>query len=167
MDRHSSEHPGLRKRHALTIAVWLLAATARGAEPGATTAHATEALRRCAAADGAPVADRMTILSRGLECAEEAVRADPRDATAHFAVFCNLGKLTRLRRQSSSWLALLADVARAERELDHALSLAPDYPDAVAAKGQMLIELPRWLGGDPETGRALLRRASTLGLDAP
>jgi hypothetical protein len=122
-----------------------------------------EALRWCAAADAAPSADRVTILSRALQRAEEAARADSEDATAHFAVFCNLGKLTRLRRESSGWLALLGDVARAGRELDRTLSLAPDYPEAVAAKGQMLIELPRWLGGDPETGRALLRRASFLG----
>ena len=131
------------------------------------TARATEALRWCAAADAAPLADRASMLSRGLQRAEEAAHTHPEDATAHFAVFCNLGKLTRLRRDSSGWLTLLADVARAQRELDRALSLAPDYPDAVAAKGQMLIELPRWLGGDPETGRVLLRRASTLGVDAP
>jgi len=149
------------------IAVWLLTAAAWAAEPNATTAKAREALRWCAAADAAPLADRVMILSRGLHCAEEATHADPGDATAHFAVFCNLGKLTRQRRNTAGWLALLGDVARAERELDHALRLAPDYPDAVAAKGQMLIELPRWLGGDPETGRALLRRASILALDTP
>jgi hypothetical protein len=149
------------------IAVWLLTVAASAAEPNATTAKAREALHWCAAADAASLADRVTILSRGLQCAEEAAHADPGDATAHFAVFCNLGKLTRLRRDTAGWLALLEDVARAERALDQALRLAPDYPDAVAAKGQMLIELPRWLGGDPETGRALLRRASTLGVDAP
>ena len=152
----------------LTIAVWLLAAPAWAAEPSTTTAKAREALRWCAAGDAAaPLPDRVTILSRGLQCAEEAAHADPADATAHFAVFCNLGKLTRLRRGTAGWMALLGDIARAERELDLALQLAPDYPDAVAAKGQMLIELPRRLGGDPETGRALLRRASTLGVDAP
>ena len=101
----------LRKRRALLIAVWLPAAAAWAAEPNTTTAKAREALRWCAAADAAPLAERVTILSRGLQCAEEAADTDPGDATAHFAVFCNLGKLTRLRRDTAGWLALLADVA--------------------------------------------------------
>jgi cytochrome c-type biogenesis protein CcmH/NrfG len=39
------------------------------------------------------------------------------------------------------------------------MALAPDDPDILTAKGAFLIELPRYLGGDAEQGRALLRAA--------
>jgi hypothetical protein len=104
------------------------------------------------------------MLSRGLQYAEEAERTNSRDATAHFAIFCNLGKLARLRRESSGWLTILGDVTRARRELDQALVLAPDYAAALEAKGRMLMELPRWLGGDPELGGILLQRSDSASL---
>lgn len=148
-----------------TIGLALLAAIAGTGEPRAATTAATEALRLCAAADAAPPAERVEMLSRGLRCAEEAERTNSRDAAAHFAIFCNLGKLTRLRRESSGWLMILGDVTRARRELDQALALAPDYAAALAAKGRMLMELPRWLGGDPELGRILLQRADSSGAE--
>ena len=47
------------------------------------------------------------------------------------------------------------------------LALAPDYPAALAAKGEMLVELPRLLGGDPQEGERLLRRAVALDPDDP
>jgi len=129
------------------------------------SATASEALALCEAADAAPLPDRVAILSRGLERAEEAVRENPQDATAHFAVFCNLGKRTDLRRRALGFFALLSDLTRVRRELDDALALAPDYAAALAAKGQMLTELPRFLGGDPEQGQHLLRRAVALDPD--
>jgi len=42
------------------------------------------------------------------------------------------------------------ELNRSRRELHVALQLAPDYPAAVAAKGAMVAELPRFLGGDTE-----------------
>src|SRR5262245_42209683 len=45
------------------------------------------------------------------------------------------------------------------------LALAPDYPAALAAKGEMLLELPRLFGGDPREGERLLRRAVALDPD--
>ena len=51
--------------------------------------------------------------------------------------------------------------------LGHVDLLAPDYPAALAAKGEMLVELPRLLGGDPREGERLLRRAVALDPDDP
>jgi cytochrome c-type biogenesis protein CcmH/NrfG len=53
------------------------------------------------------------------------------------------------------------------KEIDIALALAPDYPAALAAKGEMLVELPRLFGGDPREGERLLRRAVALDPDDP
>src|SRR5215470_4124991 len=46
----------------------------------------------CYEADLVSGEQRQRLLRRGLELAEAAVAADPDDASAHFAVFCNLGK---------------------------------------------------------------------------
>jgi hypothetical protein len=64
-----------------------------------------------------------------------------------------------------SFSSLLKDVARIRREIDDTLVLAPTYAAALAAKGQMLTELPHYLGGDIEEGRRLLRLAVTLAPD--
>ena len=91
----------------------------------------------------------------------------PRDAVAHFAVFCNLGKRLQIEQHTLWLLSGLNELDRVRRELDVALELAPDYPAAVAAKGEMLAELPRFLGGDDEEGERLLRRAVGLAPDDP
>ena len=105
------------------------------------------------------------MLARGLARAEEAVRADARDAVAHFAVFCNLGKRLEMERNGGRLFATLGDLRRVQREIDLTLTLAPDYPAALAAKGEMLVELPRLFGGDPREGERLLRRAVSLDPD--
>jgi tetratricopeptide (TPR) repeat protein len=107
------------------------------------------------------------VLARGLPRAEEAVRVNPQDAVAHFAVFCNLGSRLELERHGAGWFAMLGALHRVQREIDIALALAPDYPAALAAKGEMLIELPRLLGGDLQEGERLLRRAVALDPDDP
>ena len=152
-------------RRRLVVALLLLYPSIVPAESYTTVSSPTvrQALELCDAADSAPPSDRAAILTRGLERAEEAAEANPLDATAHFAVFCNLGKRTDLRRRTHGFLGLLGDVGRARRELEEALILAPDDPAALAAKGQMLTELPRFLGGDPAEGERLLRRAAALG----
>jgi len=126
------------------------------------SATVREALALCDAADVAPLPDRVLILSQGLQRAEEAVRTNSQDAAAHFAVFCNLGKRTELQRHTLGFVGILSELARVRREIDQTLALAPDYPPALAAKGQMLTTLPRMLGGDPAEGRRLLDRAVTL-----
>lgn len=146
----------------LAAAIVFCAATARAEDPAPGAAAVREALAGCEAADDVPVADRIAVLSRGLRRAEDAVEIDPRDATAHFAMFCNLGKRAQMRRETMGVAATLVDLARARREIDDALALAPSYPDALAAKGQMLIELPRLLGGDRVEGERLLQAAVRL-----
>src|SRR4029077_12010215 len=61
------------------------------------------AKRLRSAADQVLVAERPAGLARGLDRAEQAVRADPRDAVAHFAVFCNLGKRLEMKRRGGAW----------------------------------------------------------------
>ncbi|MBX3027351.1 hypothetical protein KF840_20830 [bacterium] len=148
-------------RRGVLAALLLCAPAARGADPVTAGPEAREALAICQRADAVPSDQQAALLAFGLERAEAAVHADPRDAAAHLAIFCNLGK--RLRHRGG-WglLTAFGDFSRARGELDTALSLAPDYPGALAAKGQMLAELPRWLGGDRQEAERLLRRAVAL-----
>jgi hypothetical protein len=151
--------------------VWLLAfgavavrALAEAADaPHAVTAaprgseRAREAFALCVDDDrGTDTAARW---ARGVTLAEEAVAADDSDATAHFALFCNLGKQAEAAGISVTGLVA---VRRLRREIDRTLALAPDWPDALAAKGSFLLQLPRVLGGDLEEGERLLRRAIAL-----
>jgi tetratricopeptide (TPR) repeat protein len=150
----------------VVAALGLCAAVAHGGQPQ-PAGTAAEALALCEQADQLSSAERWAVLARGLARAEEAVRADPQDAVAHFAVFCNLGKRLELERHGAGLFATLGDLRRVQREIDIALALAPDYAAALAAKGEMLVELPRLFGGDPREGERLLRRAVALDPDDP
>ena len=144
----------------------LSAAAALAGEPESIGPVAREALTLCQEAERLPPAERADRLQLGLDRAEEAVRVNPQDPGAHFAIFCNVGLRLRSR---SGWrlLASFGDLSRARKEVDIALLLAPDYSGALAAKGQMLAELPRWLGGDKQEAERLLRRAVELDRDDP
>jgi len=150
----------------VVAALGLCAAVAHGGQPQ-PAGTAAEALALCEQADQLSSAERWAVLARGLARAEEAVRVNPQDAVAHFAVFCNLGKRLELERHGAGLFAMLGALRRVQREIDIALALAPDYPAALAAKGEMLIELPRLLGGDLQEGERLLRRAVALDPDDP
>jgi hypothetical protein len=150
----------------VVAALGLCAAVAHGGQPQ-PAGTAAEALALCEQADQLSSAERWAVLARGLARAEEAVRVNPQDAVAHFAVFCNLGKRLDIERHGGGLFATLGDLHHVQREIDIALALAPDYPAALAAKGEMLVELPRLLGGDPREGERLLRRAVALDPDDP
>jgi len=144
------------RRAAAAAAVALLALTccARAADPPGSP-RANQALAVCLAAAASPE-ERRANLARGLALAEEAVAADERDPKAHFAVFCNLGNDLKLRGVA---LQSLFAMRRLRREIDRTLELAPDYADALVGKGELLLDLPRLLGGDAAEGERLLRAA--------
>jgi len=141
-----------------TLAAGIPSAFAWVAGP-AGSAEATQALALCLDAEHVSAADKTALLTQGLELAEAAVVRNDKDATAHFALFCNLGK--RMQLEGVSFHSL-AGVRRLHREIDLVLELAPDYTDALAAKGAFLLKLPRLLGGDKRKGERLLRRALVL-----
>ena len=149
----------MRRIRTLVVLVLPLAMTGdAGALPlGSTRAQAAFAL--CQVADEQTVDARVGTLTRGLELAEAAVDADPRDALAQFALFCNAA-----RRVQASGVGLGSSFAivRAMHALDAAVDLAPDDADVMAAEGALLVELPRFLGGDETRGEQCLRRALEL-----
>src|SRR5207245_3807167 len=144
----------LKRAAVAAVALLALARGARAADPPGSP-RANQALALCLA-DAATPAERRANLARGLALAEEAVAADERDPKAHFAVFCNLGNDLKLRGVG---VQSLFGVRRLRREIDRTLELAPDYPDALVGKRELLCELPRLLGGDTAEGERLLRAA--------
>jgi tetratricopeptide (TPR) repeat protein len=99
-------------------------------------------------------AERKQRFEHGQALAERAVQLDEQNADAHFALFCNMGELMRLDGESVS--AALG-VHRLMAEIDRTLDLNPNHTDALAAKGTLLLRLPRLLGGDAQKGEEMLR----------
>ena len=64
--------------------------------------------------------------------------------------------------ETDGWLKNAFHLQALRRELDRALELDPNYADALAAKGGLYLQLPRFLGGDGVKAEALLVRAIEL-----
>jgi cytochrome c-type biogenesis protein CcmH/NrfG len=124
-----------------------------------SSAKAAEAMTVCESADRMPAADKQKKIKRleeGIAIGEAAIAADPQDARAHLALFCNIGR--QLDIAGLSW-RVFGQVRRMQAEIDRAQELSPDDPDILVAKGEMLRRMPGPLGGNKEQGRALLLRA--------
>ena len=96
--------------------------------------------------------------SRGKELADLAVLQDGGSAEAHFALFANWGRWL----QTDGWLKNSFRLPAVWKELDRTLELDPNHPDALAAKGGMYLQLPRFLGGDIDKAVPLLVRSIEL-----
>jgi hypothetical protein len=132
------------------------------AAPAGASSRVDEAIAFCKQADAVPDAQKRALLERGLASAEAAVATDERDASAHFAVFCNLGK--RMRLDGVSFASLMS-LRRLRHEVDRTLELQPDHADALVGKAALLYYTPRLLGGDRAEGERLLRVALTVAPD--
>jgi len=118
---------------------------------------ARAALDLCLAA--LPAVNHGEALARGIALAEQAVAADETDATAHLALFCNLGRQMQMR--GARW-STLVELRRVRREIDRTLDIEPNHIDALVAKAALLLELPGLLGGDAQEAERLVRRAVEL-----
>lgn len=90
--------------------------------------------------------------------AERAVELIPDNAHAHFVLFGSKGRIAQMGGLASAALAL----ASLNAELDECLRLDPDHADALAARGGMLMKLPRLMGGDTAEGVRHLERANQI-----
>jgi tetratricopeptide (TPR) repeat protein len=148
--------PIQRLRAAVAALALLCVASAPALAAETSSSLASAALTACEAGRAAKARDeRQAQFDRGETLAKRAVELDERNAEAHFALFCNVGELMRLDGESiSSVLAL----RRLMAELDRTLELDPGHTDALAAKGTLLVRLPRLFGGDARKGEAMLRQ---------
>ncbi len=100
--------------------------------------------------------ERLAHFQQGERLGQQAVAEHENSADAHFALFCNMGELMRLDGES---ITSVLSLRRLMSELDRTLALNPDHAPALAAKGTLLVRLPRLLGGDVHQGEAMLRKA--------
>jgi tetratricopeptide (TPR) repeat protein len=142
---------------ASAVLVGLLYLAAVSPATGADSASALAASGRAECEAGRRAIDRASRkqhFENGQAIAERAVGLDDNNADAHFALFCNMGELMRLDGESVS---SAFGLHRLMAEVDRTLELNPQHTDALAAKGTLLIRLPRLLGGDAQKGEAMLR----------
>ena len=93
------------------------------------------------------------------EEARACLARNPNSAGANFVYFAAKGRLLMADGSTKNLLAL----RRLDKDyLDRALELDPNYANALAAKGGILLDLPRMIGGDPKEGLRLLRKAKAL-----
>lgn len=124
-----------------------------------TTSYTARATLLCERADDLSGRHAEAMLREGLRLAELAVERDDRDAHAHFALFCALGKLLERDRVG---LGSVRKVRRLRRVIDRTLEIEPDYIAANIAKAELLARLPGWLGGDAAEARRYRARAVAL-----
>jgi len=101
---------------------------------------------------------KLDLYARGKALAEVAVHQDPQNAEAHFALFANWGRWL----QTDGWFKNSYHLPAVWKELDRTLELDPDHADALAAKGGMYLQLPRFLGGNVDKAAPLLARSIAL-----
>lgn len=106
---------------------------------------------------------KLSLYLRGKDLAVLALKQDEANPAAHFALFANWGRWL----QTDGWLKNSIHLPALWRELDRTLELDPNYADAIAAKGGLYLQLPRFLGGDTVKALALLERAIVLDPESP
>jgi len=123
-------------------------------DPAVTLANRADSYLR--AGELLPPSDRATAFYRqALDLAQQALELDPTSARANFVYFAAKGRLLMIEGTARNVIAL----KNLRPYLDRALKTDPDYPDALAAKGGMLLELPNYLGGDSRQAEQVLQRA--------
>lgn len=95
---------------------------------------------------------------RGIDLANRAIAADPGFADAYYALFVNEGRKADRAGLASKALA----ASRLKSLLDKTIELDPGHAHAWEARGELLLRLPRLLGGSTRDGEQALRRAGEL-----
>ena len=90
--------------------------------------------------------------------ADRAVALMPQSADAHFLQFAAEGRIAQLGGIAVAALQLV----KFNKQLDEVLRLDPNHANALAARGGMLMKLPRLFGGNTTKGVEYLERAVAL-----
>ncbi len=130
------------------------------------TRLAADAERYLRAAERYPEADspeQLRLYGKAEAIADEAIQLDGQNATAHFVFFASRGR----RLISEGGLAATLKMTSLNQHLTRALELDPNYANALAAKGGILLDLPFYLGGNAEEAERYLAKAVSLNPTGP
>ncbi len=95
---------------------------------------------------------------KGLEYGRRAVEVNPDGKEGHFYYMANLGAIAQLKGAMIS----LWRFPKIKGEMDRTLEIDPDYPPALAARAQYLLEMPLVFGGDRQEAMRLCKRVIEL-----
>jgi tetratricopeptide (TPR) repeat protein len=98
------------------------------------------------------------IYDQGIDLARRSIALDPSNAEAHYSLFLNLGR----KSQRTGVTAQFRNISELKAELAKTLDLDPNHANAWEAQGEMLLQLPRLLGGSRSEGENALRRSQEL-----
>ncbi len=98
------------------------------------------------------------VYDHGIQLAEKAIVTDPTYADAYYALFVNLGR----KSQRLGLAAQMRTFGRMRALLKKTLELDPRHAHAWEATGEMLLQLPRIMGGSEQAGEQALRRSAEL-----
>jgi tetratricopeptide (TPR) repeat protein len=97
----------------------------------------------------------------GVEYGRRAVKADPDGKEGHFYYMANIGAIAQLK----GILQSIWKLRKIKREMDRTLEIDPNYPPALLARAQFLMEMPGVFGGDKQEAMRLCERVIRLDPD--
>jgi tetratricopeptide (TPR) repeat protein len=156
---------GARLRLAVFAAMVALATHVAAAESGGSsearrlTEESRQAYHRAEAAENGWA----EIYDQGIDLARRAIALDPSNAESHYSLFLNLGR----KSQRTGISAQFRYVSELKSEVAKTIELDPNHADAWEAQGEMLLQLPRLLGGSRSDGEKALRRSQELAPNWP
>lgn len=152
----------MSRRFGAACVIWLSVALASAAASPDASSLAKESIDRFDRAEQAKDGWK-ELYDEGVALAEQAIERDPNATDAHYALFLNLGR----RSERSGVGAQIFTVRRLKKLLDRTIELDPQHAHAWEARGEMLLALPRLLGGSRSEGEAALRRAAEIDPEWP
>jgi tetratricopeptide (TPR) repeat protein len=98
---------------------------------------------------------RQAAYEEGAKAAKQAFQIDEMNADAHFFHAVNLGNAARLQGATKGALV----VTEIKSCLNRAIEINPKHAQALQMMGEMLLDLPRFLGGNEQKAQEYLERA--------
>ncbi len=98
---------------------------------------------------------KIALWKKGIKYGSQAIEANPEGKEGHLYYMANLGTHARIR---GVWAAIMK-FPEIKKEMDRALELDPNYPEALVARGQFLREMPGIFGDKEEEVLQLYQRA--------
>jgi len=105
--------------------------------------------------------ERLAAWRKGLEYGRRAVKMNPAGKEGHFYYMANMGAIAQIRGTLiSSW-----KFRKIKQAMDKTLALDPDFPPALLARAEYLMEMPGIFGGDKQEAMKICRRVIELDPD--
>jgi tetratricopeptide (TPR) repeat protein len=105
--------------------------------------------------------EKLAHWKKGVEYGRRAVKVDPDGKEGHFYYMANIGATAQLKGILQSMWRL----RKIKREMDRTLEIDPNYPPALLARAQYLMEMPGVFGGDKQEAMRLCERVLEMDPD--